>query len=98
MARPKTKTVHIRMRLSFNNMYEGDEAEVELTEKVQRWLDHGLAEVVGDGAGQARPSGAEPNDHERVPQGVDGGGPAGGAASQGFGAGAYGSPAGIDQG
>ena len=100
MARRKTEseTVRIRLRLSFNNMYEGDEAEVELTERVQRWLDNGLAEVVGDGTDQAGPRSAEPDDHERNAAGTDGGGAAGRTAGQGFGTGTYGSPQELDQG
>lgn len=98
MARAKTETVRIRMRLSFNNMYEGDEAEVELTEKVRRWLDNGLAEVVDDGTDQARPGGAESDDHERVTSRAERSGSAGRTAGQGFGAGSYGSPAKLDQG
>lgn len=94
MARtPKIKTVRIRMRFSFNNVYEGDEAEVELTDKVQSWLEHGLAEVVDDGTDPAGPGSAEPHDHERDADGTAGGGTAGREPGKGFGTGSYGTPA-----
>lgn len=93
MARPKTKTVRIRMRFSFDNVYEGDESEVELTEKVERWLESGLAEVVDDGTDPTGPGGSEPDAHERDASGTDRGRQAGRQPGKGFGAGSYGSPA-----
>lgn len=99
---PKKKAspprVRVRALLSFDGMYAGDEAETELTERVQGWLNLGFAKVVADGTGKAGPGVAEPDDHERVQVGAAGSGPAGGEPSEGFGAGGYGAAEGFDQG
>jgi hypothetical protein len=97
-AKKHPKTVRVRARLSFDNVYEGDESETELTEKVQRYLDAGLLEVVGDGTDPAGPGGSEPDDDQRDAEGAAGGGAAGRQPGEGFGTGSYGSPAGVDQG
>lgn len=46
MARTTPKQVRIRIRTSFNDLVRGQEAALELTPKVQGWLDAGLAEEV----------------------------------------------------
>lgn len=56
----KSNLIRIRIRTSFNNMYEGDEANIDLTPLVQGWIDAGLAEVVSGGTDPAGPSSAEP--------------------------------------
>lgn len=46
MATKKPARAHIRARVSFNGMVAGDEAEVEVSERVQGWLNAGLVEEV----------------------------------------------------
>lgn len=92
MARMK-KTVHLRIRTSFNGMQIGDDAVVELNATVQGWLNAGVAEVIEDGEDQARPGGAEPDDDERLAAGAARGVASGGEPGQGFGAGSYGTSA-----
>ena len=54
------KTVHVRALHSFNEIQKDDEADLELTPRVQGWINAGLMEVLGGGADQAGPGGAEP--------------------------------------
>jgi len=63
MATKKTETVRIRIRTSFNGMVAGDEADVELNERIQGWIRAGHAEVIGGGETAAGPGGTEPADH-----------------------------------
>ena len=88
MAR-KAETVRLRIRTSFNNMYEGDEADVVMNDRIRGWIEAGVAEVM-DGQDQAGPGGAEQDDHQRVPDGAARGSKAGRESGQSFGAGGYG--------
>lgn len=90
MARTVPKRIRIKIRTSFNDLVQGDEATLELTPRVQGWLDAGLAEVIPDGTGKARPGGAEQGDNERVTAGADGSGSASREPGPGFGTGGYG--------
>lgn len=90
MARTAPKTLRIRVRTSFNDLVRGDEADLELTPKVQGWLNAGLVEVVPDGASEAGQSSAEPDDNERVPTGADRSVKASRQPGEGFGTGGYG--------
>lgn len=97
MAAKKTQTVRLRIRTSFNDVYEGDESDVVLDDRVRGWIEAGLAEVIS-GKDSAGPGGAEPGHHERVPDGAAGSGASGGEPSQGFGTGGYGTSARVHQG
>lgn len=59
MATRKPARAHIRARVSFNGMVAGDEAEVEVSERVQGWLNAGLVEEVGGGTHPTGPGGPE---------------------------------------
>lgn len=97
--RARTKQlVHIKALVSFNSIHKGDDAVVEITPRVQAWIDAGMVKVIEDGKDQARPGGAEPDADERVATGTVGSLPPGGEQGEGFGAGAYGSSPGLDQG
>lgn len=50
MARTAPKRIRIRIRTSFNDLVRGEEATLELTPKVQGWLNAGLAEEVREAA------------------------------------------------
>jgi len=84
------RTLHVRVRISFNGMRKGDEAIVPDSPRVLAWIAGGLMEVIGGGEDQAGPGGAEQDAYERVADGAEGSGPAGGEPGQGFGAGAFG--------
>lgn len=92
MARIK-KSVTVRVRVSFNGMEEGDVCTVELTPRVQGWINAGVAEVTDSGTDQAGPSSVVPDDDERVAGGAEGGVSAGGEPGEGAGAGADGTAA-----
>lgn len=91
---PASTRTRVRVLTSFNGMRAGDEADVEMSVRVQGWINVGLVEVVG-GQSAAGPGGAEPDDHERVPDGAAGSSEAGSEPGQGFGSGGYGSAASV---
>lgn len=94
MTKRKTpERARVRVLTSFNLMRKGDEAETLLSPVVQGWINLGFVEVVPNGADPAGPGGAEPDDHERVQDGAEGGFPAGGEPGESFGAGGYGASA-----
>lgn len=95
---PKTVQVRVKARTSFNEIVQGDEATLELTPKVQGWINAGLVEVVNDGEAEAGPGSAEPDDNERVTAGADRSVKAGRQPGKGFGAGGYGAAEGQHQG
>lgn len=90
----KNVTALIRIRTSFNNMYVGDEATVEVTPLVQGWIDAGLAEVVAGGTDPAGQGSTQPAVVQGQPKRAGGGVPAGGEPGEGFGASGYGTTAG----
>jgi len=93
MAKRAVKTVRVRALVSFDLVEVGDEADLELDERVQGWINAGVAEVVDGGADPAGPSGAEPDDDERVQARADGSLPTGREPGSSFGAGPYGASA-----
>src|ERR1700754_262085 len=98
MARPKVRKATVRILRSFGHVHAGDQLELEISPVVQGWITVGLAKVVDDGPGQAGPSEPEPDAHERVPDGAEGGGPSSREPGPGFGGGAFGAAPGFDQG
>lgn len=90
MARSMKKSVDIRIRVSFNGMEAGDVCTVDLSPRVQGWINAGVAEVVDSGTDQTGPSSALPDDDERVAGGTAGGVPTGGEPGESAGAGADG--------
>lgn len=76
----KTKFVTLRVRHSFNGMYAGDTATVELNERVQGWINAHVVEVIDTGAevtdsaeSETGPGGPEQGDPQRLQGGADGG-------------------------
>lgn len=53
--------VHLRARVSFMDIREGEESMSVLDETVQGWINAGFVEVVDGGEATAGPSGAEPD-------------------------------------
>lgn len=51
----------VKVLVSFNGMYAGDEAEVDLTPQIEGWISVGMMEVVCDGAHPAGPGSTEPD-------------------------------------
>ena len=88
----------VRVLRSFNGMQAGDEGDVVVTDRIQAWINAGLLKVVEGGTDSAGPGSVEPDDHERVEDGVAGSVPAGREPGEGFGAGGYGTSAQLDQG
>lgn len=93
----RRKHVRVRVRISFNGLRRGDESLAVMDDRLQSWVNAGLVEVIGDGEDQTGPGRAESDNHERDPDGVARGGPAGGEPGEGFGAGGYGSSEEFDQ-
>lgn len=93
MARSTKKSVELRIRVSFNGMEAGDVCTVDLSPRVQGWINAGVAEVVDSGTDQTGPSSALPDDDERVTGGAEGGVPSGGEPGEGAGAGTDGTSA-----
>lgn len=83
----------VRVRVSFNGMRKGDEADIPWSDLAVAYVALGYLEVIDGGTDPAGQGGAEPDDAQRVPDGAEGGVPAGGEPGQDFGAGPYGSPA-----
>jgi hypothetical protein len=94
---PEPTRVRVRVITSFNEMRQGDEAEIEINSIVQGWINAGLVVIV-DGTSPAGPGGAEPDAHGGDPKGAPGGVTPGGEPGEGFGTGAYGSAPIVDQG
>lgn len=96
---PKTGArVRLRVLVSFNDLQQGESADVLLDARVQGWIKAGLVEVDAHGEDPAGQGSAEPDDHERVADGAARGEQAGGEPGEGFGAGSFGASAGLDQG
>lgn len=94
---PEPTTVRVRALVSFSEIRQGDEADVEVNARVQGWINAGLVVIVG-GTGEAGPGSAEPDAPGGDPEGTEGSLPAGGEPGEGFGTGAYGSSPLVDQG
>lgn len=96
MTARKTKTARIRVLVSFNGMIKGDEATLELTPRVQGWINAGVVKVVGDGKDPARPGTAESSAAGSLPLGAGDSGPSGDEQGKGFGSSGYGASPGVD--
>ncbi|MGS2588101.1 hypothetical protein [Streptomyces hebeiensis] len=74
MTRKKTpapgRRAEVTVLVSFNGMVAGDTATVDVNERVQGWINAGLAREVNGGTSTARPGSAEPNDPGSKPQGA----------------------------
>ena len=95
---PPSVFARVRVLRSFNGFRAGDEADTVVDQMIRGWIDAGLMKVVGDGTDPAGPGGAEPDDHERVPDGAAGSLEASREPGESFGAGGYGTSAQLDQG
>lgn len=91
------KLVTIRVNVAFNGLYKNDTADVVLDDRVQGWINAGLAAVI-DGADQAGPGRSQQDDSRGVAQRTGGSSAAGHEPSQGFGSGGYGAPSSEHQG
>lgn len=90
---PKKKTSKselIEIVVSFNGMYAGDTANVIIDERVQGWINAGLAKVVDSGADQAGPGAVVADDPGSLTVGAGDGSAPGDEPSEGFGSGGYG--------
>lgn len=98
MARKKQtpKQVRVTVLVAFNGMYAGDTAVMADSDRIQGWADAGLVRI--DGTDQAGPGEPVADDPGGVAFGAGDSGASGDEPSQGFGAGSYGAPAGVDQG
>lgn len=81
--------------VSFNNMYKGDTADVEMSDRVQGWVNAGVVRV--DGASQTGPSAAEPDHQGSVTLGTGDDIAPGDEPGEGFGSGGYGTAEGQHQ-
>lgn len=88
----KTKTSRVEILVPFNGMYRGDTADVVVDERVQGWINAGLARLTEavNGTDQARPGAAIADDPGGVAFGAGDSSASGDEPSQGFGAGGYG--------
>lgn len=70
--REEPARLRIRVRVSFNGMYKGDEATVEDNDRVRGWIAaHYVEEIRGEG--ETGPGGSDESDSGSEPQGAAGG-------------------------
>lgn len=85
------KMVRVEVIVSFSGMRRGDKSTLELTPRVQTWINAGLVRVVDGGKNPARSRRTESDAAGGVPFGAGDSSKAGDESGQGFGAGGYGS-------